>query len=273
MSTGKTEKDKPTPQENQASPPPPPKPDVITPDISEGPAPKSAKDEDKKPQQQEEAQPKKPTQQKGESKEKNPYLELNEQLSQMVADINGDINSALKAAGSKALDKFSQTELGQALGGLKDALNEKAGEIKDQLLDKADEKLDDLKNTKAGQAALQFKEMVSSIQDVVNSGLVNAIKGATAKLNSTDTQELNPSSQEQDYESGENPDEELADEKELSSPNNSTSSNLMAEFNEAFEGMDFDALVEQSPSPSPSPSQSPSLDDEPTSTVTKSFQQ
>ncbi|PWY56578.1 hypothetical protein DGG96_05495 [Legionella qingyii] len=267
MSTGKTEKDKPTPQENQASPPPPPKPDVITPDISEGPTPKSAKDEDKKPQQ-EEAQPKKPTQQKGEGKEKNPYLELNEQLSQMVSEINGDINSALKAAGSKALDKFSQTELGQALGGLKDALNDKAGEIKDQLLDKADEKLDDLKNTKAGQAALQFKEMVSSIQDVVNSGLVNAIKGATAKLNSTDTQELNPSSQEQVYESGENEDEELADENEdemsLSEPNNSTSSNLMAEFNEAFEGMDFDALIDKSPNskstPAPTESEESTFD-------------
>ena len=243
MSTEKTEKEKPKLEETQTVSSPPPQPSVVTPEISEGPKPKSDKDEDKK-QQQEEAKPQKPsTPQKTESKEKNPYLELNEQLSQMVSDLNGDINNAMKKVGEMALDKFSQTELGKALGGLKEALNNKAGEIKDQLLDKADEKLDDLKNTKAGQAALQFKEMVSSIQDAVNSGLVDAIKGATAKLNGSDVDEL-----------VENPDEEDEEQMDLSSPENSTSSNLMAEFNEAFEGMDFDSLLEQSPSPSPSPS-------------------
>ncbi|WP_454781396.1 hypothetical protein [Legionella sp. WA2022007384] len=243
MSTGKTEKEKPKLEETQTVSAPPPKPDVITPEVSEGPKPKPDKDEDKKAQP-EESKPlqdtkKKPT----ESKEKNPYLELNEQLSEMVSDVNGSVNNAFKAAGGMALDAFSKTELGQALGGLKDALNEKAGEIKDQLLDKADEKLDDLKSTKAGQAALQFKDMVSSIQDAINSGLVDAIKGATAKLNGDGDEDVD--------ELVENPDEEDEEQMEMGSPESSTSSDLMAEFNEAFEGMDFDSLIEKSPSPSP----------------------
>lgn len=237
MSTGETDKNVETKPTNPTPPQQPQQPEVIAPTV-EDPKPKATKgeeDEDKKKVQPEE--PKKTTpKKKEESQEKNPYLALNEDLQKMVADINGSINDALGKVAKAGWDKVSNTELGKAVGGLKDAITAKAEDLGQQLKDKAGEKLDALtdsiSNTAVGKAVTQFKDSISSLPDMVSKGLTDAIKGATQSINDS----MKPKEEET----------ETMDMQSPKSTKPQDTNNLTDDFNKAFEGMDFEALIEPS---------------------------
>lgn len=194
MGTEKTEPTSTTPGTTtpgqSVTPPTPPQPQVITPEISDGPKPNAkAKDEGKAQQEPEPLKPFKPKPTSEEDEKKNPMVKFNEQLGEMVAEINGDINNALKGVAQKGLDKVKNSEIGKALGGLSDAIGAKKDELQKAISDQIDSKLDDFKKTPAGQAVTKFmdtmssvKDTVTSVPDKINQGIVGAIEKATAAV-------------------------------------------------------------------------------------------
>ncbi|KTD42658.1 hypothetical protein [Legionella parisiensis] len=240
--------------------PPPQQPQVIAPTVEE-PKPKATKGDDeedkKKAQQQQDSVPKPSAKKKEESQEKNPYLALNEDLQKMVADINGSINDALKDVAKAGWNKVSNTDLGKAVGGLKDAIVAKAEDLGQQLKDKAGEKLDEIgksiSNTAVGKAVGQFTDSISSLPDMVSKGLTDAINQATKSI--------------QDSMKKDGPQEEVENDEtmELDAPKSTQSDNLMAEAQEAFGDMaGWDDLLTEQPTKSAPTSEK---DEDLTSTV------
>ncbi|MCE0722213.1 hypothetical protein [Legionella resiliens] len=234
---------------------PDPVPQVIAPSIEE-PKPKATKDdeEDNKKKAQPE-EPKKTTPQKeGSDKKKDPNLELLESYEKMVADIQKSVNGALKDMAKAGWDKAKQTEVGQAVGRLADAVSDKVSDITQQLKDKAGDKLDALNTafgkTTVGQAITSIKETMSSIPDKISKGLVDAIDSATEKVSKIGTkapeEELN---------------EDVDQQIELDAPEGTKSEDLLAEAHEAFGDMKgWDDLLTEKPK-TPTPSTEPALDD------------
>ncbi|MCW8397199.1 hypothetical protein OQJ26_00125 [Legionella sp. PATHC038] len=201
MSNGKTEPTSPkpgsqTPGQTVSDTPPPPKPQVIAPDVSDGPKQTAKKDEDKPKQEQEVPKAKKAEGQgKEEGKDKkDPMKEYLDDLGHMVEEIQGDINGALKNAAGKAWDKAAQSKLGKALGGLSDAIGAKKDELIDKakqaVSDKVDEKLAEFNKTPVGQAVGKFtdalstaKSTITSLPDKANDSIVQALEKLTEKVN------------------------------------------------------------------------------------------
>ena len=201
MSTGKTEPTDPkpgsqTPGQNVSDTPPSPKPQVIAPDVSDGPK-QTAKKDDDKPKQEPEVP--KANKAEGQGKEagkdkKDPMVEYLNDLGQMVDEIQGDINGALKKAAGKGLDKAAESKLGKALGGLSDAIGAKKDELIDKakqaVSDKVDEKLAEFNKTPVGQAVGKFtdalssaKSTITSLPDKANDSMVKALEKLTEKVN------------------------------------------------------------------------------------------
>nr|WP_274519371.1 hypothetical protein [Fluoribacter gormanii] len=180
-------------------------------------------------------------------KEKNPYLALNDQMAQVVAEIQGIINDGLKDLAKAGFDKAKQTAIGQSLGRLSDAITQKGDELKQELMDKVGEKLDDLKNSKQGQAVGALKDTLGSVKDAISRGLVSGIDKIIDKV--------------KDIGSDENPDNSI----ELSSPANSITS-LISRAKNWFDSIDFEKLAKE-PESTPKPTESPSLEEESTSTM------
>ncbi|WP_131778206.1 hypothetical protein [Legionella bozemanae] len=238
MGTDKTVDDnsKPNPTPPQQ---PPQQPQVIVPTVEE-PKPKATKgdeEEDKKKAQPEEPKKTAPKK-KEESQEKNPYLALNEDLQKMVADINGSINDALKDVAQAGWDKAANTELGKAVGGLKDAITAKAQDLGEQLKTAAGKKLDDIgesiSNTAVGKAVGQFTDSISSLPDMVSKGLTDAINQATKSIEDSMKKD---------------------DDLKMDAPKSAQSDDLLAEAREAFGDMEgWDDLLTDKPStPEPTP--------------------
>ncbi|KTC80749.1 coiled-coil protein [Legionella cherrii] len=201
MSTGKTEPTEPkpgsqTPGQKVSDTPPPPKPQVMAPDVSDGPKQTSKKDEDKPKQEPEAPKAKKAEGQgKEEGKDKkDPMKEYLDDLGHMVEEIQGDINGALKNAASKGWDKAAESKLGKALGGLSDAIGAKKDELIDKakqaVSDKVDEKLAEFNKTPVGQAVGKFtdalssaKSTITSLPDKANDSMVQALEKLTQKVN------------------------------------------------------------------------------------------
>ncbi|CAM2873719.1 Uncharacterised protein [Legionella steigerwaltii] len=159
--------DKPTPQQPQA----------ITPDVSKGPQKQTAKKEDKKPQQQEPDTSKKKQEGQKEDSKKPAMQEYLESLGEMVKGIQDDINGGLKAGAGKLWGKAADSDLGKALGGLKDAVKAKAGEL-------VDAKLDEFKKTAIGKTLTDVANTVGSVKDAITSApgkLTDAVSDALVK--------------------------------------------------------------------------------------------
>ncbi|WP_392538311.1 hypothetical protein [Legionella sp. 227] len=201
MSNGKTEPTSPkpgsqTPGQTVSDTPPPPKPQVIAPDVSDGPKQTAKKDEDKPKQEQEVPKAKKAEGQgKEEGKDKKPPMqEYLDDLGKMVEDIQSDINGALKDVAKKGWDKAAESKLGQALGGLSDAIGAKKDELVDKakqaISDKVDEKLAEFNKTSVGKAVGKFtdalstaKDTITSLPDKASDKMVQGIEKLTEKIN------------------------------------------------------------------------------------------
>lgn len=156
----------------------------------------------------------------------------------MVADINGSINDALKDVAQAGWDKAANTELGKAVGGLKDAITAKAQDLGEQLKTAAGKKLDDIgesiSNTAVGKAVGQFTDSISSLPDMVSKGLTDAINQATKSIEDSMKKD---------------------DDLKMDAPKSAQSDDLLAEAREAFGDMEgWDDLLTDKPStPEPTP--------------------
>ncbi|WP_115703720.1 hypothetical protein [Legionella sainthelensi] len=164
----------------------PPKPDEITVPSTDGPKPDANKNKDKK--SGEEATPSSDKKEKKgiDSGSQDPRMKLIDELSQMVQSINDDVNDALKSGMKKLGDKFAKTELGQALGDLKQELGEAKDRLKQAAIDGANEKWDELKNSEnlkpIADTLSTIKNTVGDIGDKINSSAVGLVQSATEKV-------------------------------------------------------------------------------------------